>query len=66
MLLVGVGHVSRSRSHDDLFPYLAPSMDLVMSFHLSGADSGWLLVEARSPLSKGTLVAGRSTRRVHT
>lgn len=48
-------------AHDELFPYVAPSLDLVMSFHLAGADSDWLLVEARSPLSKGALVAGTAS-----
>lgn len=48
-------------AHDDLFPYLAPSMDLVMSFHLSGRDSEWLLIDAVSPLSDGALVTGKSS-----
>jgi acyl-CoA thioesterase II len=48
-------------AHDDLFPYVAPSLDLVVSFHLAGADSEWLLVEASSPLSAGALVAGRAS-----
>jgi acyl-CoA thioesterase len=45
-------------AHDDLFPYIAPSLDLAMSFHSSGADSDWLLIESVSPLSHHALVAG--------
>jgi acyl-CoA thioesterase II len=41
------------------FSYVAPSMDLVMSFHAAGAGSEWLLLDAVSPLSEGGLVAGR-------
>ena len=47
-------------AHDDLFPYVAPSMDLVLSFHTAGTDSEWILVDAVSPLSEGALVAGRA------
>jgi acyl-CoA thioesterase II len=47
-------------AHDEAFPYVAPSLDLVMSFHRSGADSEWLLVEGTSPLSESALVAGRA------
>jgi acyl-CoA thioesterase II len=42
------------------FPYVAPSMDLVMSFHAAGAGSEWLLLDAVSPLAEGGLVAGRA------
>jgi acyl-CoA thioesterase len=48
-------------AHEELFPYIAPSMDLMMSFHLVGAGSEWLLVDAVSPLSEGALVAGRAS-----
>jgi acyl-CoA thioesterase II len=48
-------------AHEKLFPYIAPSMDLMMSFHLAGAGSEWLLVDAVSPLSEGALVAGRAS-----
>jgi acyl-CoA thioesterase len=47
-------------AHDEAFPYVAPSLDLVMSFHRSWADSEWLLVEGTSPLSESALVAGRA------
>lgn len=47
--------------HDELFPFVAPSMDLVMSFHAAGAESDWLLVDADSQLSEGALVAGRAS-----
>ena len=47
-------------AHDEPFPYLAPSMDLTMSFHAHGG-SEWLLVEGASPLAAGALVAGRAT-----
>jgi acyl-CoA thioesterase len=36
-------------------------MDLVMSFHLSGRESEWLLLDAVSPLSDGALVTGKSS-----
>jgi acyl-CoA thioesterase II len=48
-------------AHEGRFPYVAPSLDLVMSFHLNGADSDWLLVDAVSPLSAGGLVAGQAS-----
>ena len=48
-------------AHEEAFPYLAPSMDLVVSFHATGADSEWLLLEAAAPLSHGGLVAGRAS-----
>ena len=47
-------------AHDELFPYVAPSMDLAMSFHAAGADSDWLLIDADAPLSAGALVSGRA------
>jgi acyl-CoA thioesterase II len=47
-------------AHDEPFPYIAPSLDLVLSFHRAAADSEWLLVEAISPLSEGALVAGNA------
>jgi len=48
-------------AHDELFPYVAPSMDLVMSFHAAGADSEWILVDAASAISHGALVAGNAS-----
>jgi acyl-CoA thioesterase len=39
-------------------PYIAPSLDLAVSFHHAAAAEPWLLVEARSPLASGGLVAG--------
>lgn len=48
-------------AHDDLFPYIAPSLDLSMSFHESGAGSEWLLIDAYSPLSRSALVAGTAS-----
>jgi acyl-CoA thioesterase II len=48
-------------AHEEPFPYIAPSMDLVMSFHRASAGSEWLLVDAESPLSEGALVAGRAS-----
>jgi acyl-CoA thioesterase len=47
-------------AHDGVFPYIAPSMDLAMSFHQM-ADSDWLLVDARSSLSTHALVAGQAS-----
>jgi acyl-CoA thioesterase len=48
-------------AQDEAFPYVAPSMDLVMSFHDAGAESEWILVDAVSPLSHGGLVAGKAS-----
>ena len=48
-------------AHEELFPYVAPSMDLMISFHLGGANSEWLLVDAFSPLSSGAVVSGAAT-----
>jgi acyl-CoA thioesterase len=48
-------------AHEGVFPYVAPSMDLAMSFHGQGADSDWLLIDARSPLSGHALVAGNAS-----
>jgi acyl-CoA thioesterase len=48
-------------AHEGPFPYVAPSMDLMMSFHGAGADSDWLLIDARSPLSRHALVAGKAS-----
>jgi len=47
-------------AYDEPFPYVAPSMDLVMSFHGSGRDSEWILVDGVSPLAADALVAGRA------
>ena len=47
-------------AHDEPFPYVAPSMDLGMTFHRTGTDSEWLLVEAVSPVAERSLVAGRA------
>ncbi len=40
--------------------HMAPSLDLACRFHRpgSGTDAGWLLVESRSPVAAGGLVAG--------
>jgi acyl-CoA thioesterase II len=48
-------------AHDEPFPYIAPSMDLTMTFHRPGTDSEWLLVDAASPVAEGALVAGRAS-----
>lgn len=48
-------------AHEGLFPYIAPSLDLNVSFHASAEDSEALLVEAESPISRGALVAGRAS-----
>lgn len=48
-------------AHEEPFPYIAPSMDLAMTFHRTGTNSQWLLVEASSPLAEGALVAGRAS-----
>jgi acyl-CoA thioesterase len=48
-------------AHGELFPYVAPSMDLMISFHLGGANSEWLLIDAFSPLSSGAVVSGAAT-----
>jgi acyl-CoA thioesterase len=46
---------------DEPFPYVAPSMDLALSFHATAGDSEWLLVDGCSPLSSSGLVAGRAS-----
>jgi acyl-CoA thioesterase II len=48
-------------AHDEPFPYIAPSMDLVMTFHRAGTGSEWVLVDAASPVAEGALVAGRAS-----
>ena len=48
-------------AHEGLFPYIAPSLDLNVSFHAPARDSEWLLVEAQSPVSTGAVVAGRAS-----
>jgi acyl-CoA thioesterase II len=48
-------------AHDELFPYLAPSLDLAMSFHAREAGSDWLLIDAYSPLSAGAVVGGQAS-----
>lgn len=48
-------------AHDVAFPYIAPSMDLTMSFHVFDADSEWLLIDAVSPLAASSLVAGKAS-----
>lgn len=48
-------------AHDEPFPYIAPSLDLTMTFHRPGSESEWLLVEAASPVAEGALVAGRAS-----
>ena len=48
-------------AHDDLFPYIAPSLDLSMSFHGSGAASEWVLIDTYSPLSRSALVYGTAS-----
>ncbi len=48
-------------AHEGVFPYIAPSMDLAMSFHGQNGDSDWLLIDARSPLSGHALVAGKAS-----
>jgi acyl-CoA thioesterase len=50
-----------TQAHAEPFPYVAPSLDLVISFHDSGRDSEWLLVDGFSPLSQGALVAGAAS-----
>jgi acyl-CoA thioesterase II len=45
-------------AHDELFPYVAPSLDLTMSFHDAAAGADWLLTDAVSPLSRAALVSG--------
>jgi acyl-CoA thioesterase len=52
---------SATLAHEALFPYIAPSLDLAMSFHAAQAGSDWLLIEARSPLSHYALVAGQAS-----
>ena len=51
---------SATLAHDALFPYIAPSLDLGMSFHEAEPGSDWLLIDARSPLSHHALVAGQA------
>jgi acyl-CoA thioesterase len=48
-------------AHEGLFPYIAPSLDLNVSFHAAARDSEWLLIEAQSPVSRGAVVAGRAS-----
>ncbi|MBD0338043.1 MAG: thioesterase family protein [Thermoleophilia bacterium] len=50
-----------TQAHAEPFPYVAPSLDLVISFHDQGSDSEWLLVDGFSPLSQGALVAGAAS-----
>lgn len=51
---------SATLAHDGPFPYVAPSLDLAMSFHAPGTGTEWLLIEAEAPLSRGALVAGEA------
>ena len=48
-------------AYDTPFPYVAPSMDLVMSFHRAAPESEWVLADATSPLSQQALVAGAAS-----
>jgi acyl-CoA thioesterase len=48
-------------AHEGGFPYLAPSLDLTLSFHRLGGSSEWLLVDGRSPLADGAIVAGEAS-----
>jgi acyl-CoA thioesterase-2 len=48
-------------AHEGVFPYIAPSLDLTMSFHGTETDSDWLLIDALSPLSSHALVAGKAS-----
>ena len=48
-------------AHGAVFPYIAPSLDLAMSFHGDEPGSDWLLIDAFSPLSAHALVAGRAS-----
>ena len=48
-------------AHEGLFPYIAPSLDLNVSFHATARDSEWLLIEAQSPVSRDAVVAGRAS-----
>jgi len=48
-------------AYDAPFPYVAPSMDLVMSFHRAAPDAEWILADATSPLSERALVAGSAS-----
>jgi acyl-CoA thioesterase II len=48
-------------AHDDLFPFIAPSLDLAMSFHARETGSEWLLIDAYSPLSGGAVVGGQAS-----
>lgn len=48
-------------AHEELFPYIAPSLDLAMTFHRVGSGADWLLIEATSPVSEGALVGGNAS-----
>lgn len=48
-------------AHDGGFPYIAPSLDLTVSFHRIGEGSEWLLVDGLAPLSEGGLVSGSAS-----
>jgi acyl-CoA thioesterase-2 len=48
-------------AHDGVFPYVAPSLDLAMSFHARESGSDWILVDARSSLSAHAVVAGQAS-----
>lgn len=48
-------------AHEGGFPYIAPSLDLTLSFHRLGGSSEWLLVDGRSPLADGAIVAGEAS-----
>lgn len=41
--------------------YVAPSMDLAVTFHQSAEGSEWLLTDAQSPISQHGLVGGRAS-----
>jgi len=44
-----------------LFLYIAPSLDLTMTFHRGDSASEWLLIEPTSPVSEGALVGGNAS-----
>jgi acyl-CoA thioesterase II len=48
-------------AHEELFPYIAPSLDLQLTFHRGCSESDWLLIEATSPVSEGALVGGNAS-----
>lgn len=62
-LLIGLDvsmYPAATRAHGGGLPYVAPSIDLAVTFHQQAAFSEWFLVEAESPLARSGLTAGKA------